>query len=69
MNIYLDSFVGQPYVFNVGQTTRAYAERHNDGDYGKAKQVETALEAERVQLGWWTDVDLTDHQIHAWLKK
>ena len=67
MNIYFDSYEGVDNTFNLGETTRQYADRHKDGDYGKANQLATALDTKYVNLGWWTDFDGRDHNIHKWL--
>ena len=69
MHIYMDSYKGVTNSFNIGQTKRDYSERHNDGDYGKAKQLADAVETGYIKTGWWTNVDITDHEIHKWLKK
>jgi hypothetical protein len=69
MNIYLDTYEGATNAFNVGQTQRDYIQRHTDGDYTKAKQTLSAFDSEFVNVGWWENVELTDHDIHRWLKK
>lgn len=68
MNIYLDSYEGVDNSFNLGETTRKYEDRHKDGDYGKANQLASALDTKYINLGWWTDFNGRDHDIHKWLK-
>jgi len=69
MDIYLDTYKGKDNVVNLGETTRSYKDRHKDGDYGKANQLATALDTEYVNIGYWSDFDGRDHDIHKWLKK
>lgn len=55
--------------FFVGQTGRSYQERHKDRDYGKLTDIIKARGAEFEIIGWFENVDIEDHKIHAWLKK
>ena len=71
MNIYFIATKDEK-VFGVGMTKRHVDVRHGDRDWGKVNGFIDAvgldgLEFKLVKV--WYDVDLTDHQIHAWLKK
>ena len=55
-------------VFGVGQTERTFEERHKDGDWAKFHNYLKARGESVVNVHWWEDVDITDTEIHAWLK-
>ena len=67
MNIYLIASEDHK-VFGVGQTTRSFEERHKDGDWAKFHNYLKAKGEELLLIHWWEDVDIEDHEIHAWLK-
>jgi len=54
-------------VFGVGQTTRSFEDRHKDGDWAKFHNYLKARDEELELIGWWTDVDIVDHDIHRFL--
>jgi len=68
MNIYLIASEDQK-VFGVGQTQRSFDERHKDGDWAKFHNYLKARGEELKLIRWWSNVDVIDHDIHAWLKK
>ena len=68
MNIYLIASEDQK-VFGVGQTQRSFDERHKDGDWAKFHNYLKARGEELKLIRWWSNVDVVDHDIHAWLKK
>ena len=67
MNIYFIASEDHK-VFGIGQTTRSKAERHRDGDWAKFHNYLKARGESVVNVHWWEDVDITDTEIHAWLK-
>jgi len=66
MNIYMIATQDHK-VFGVGQTTRSYKDRHKDGDWAKCHNYLKARDEELELIGWWTDVDIVDHDIHRFL--
>ena len=68
MNIYLIKTSDNDKVIGVGQTTRSFEERHKDGDWAKLHNKLKADGHELELIHWWADVDISDHEIHAWLK-
>lgn len=67
MNIYFIASEDHK-VFGVGQTTRSFAERHHDGDWSKFHNYLKARGEELVLIHWWEDVDISDTDIHKFLK-
>ena len=56
-------------VFGVGQTGRDVSARHVDRDWAKVHGLFELLGQQVEVVRVWSNVDVTDHEIHKWLAK